>query len=564
MKKILFLLLAVMVICANVFAQEDAPASKKVNAVIDGQPYNGINAYPVSENTKYFSVKEIAAIYGLTIDWKQLSAEVILRAGNRKIDIKANSTSVVFGKKRKKMSLPSRLIKNEIYIPPEIITSKEFSDIVEADALWNADSLILNVKRRENISSIRYFTTPEKTELIIGLTEPLPYTISKATGAILLTVHRGKIQRNLINLDNGAVRDIFSETEGKAAYIQINLMQTPKVVYSHALKNPDRISVEIAHSKEVDISESAATTVLDNSEPAKERTEEISEIVDGAETGDNSDLAAVPVVTFEEANIADDSYVIIDDTTTLPDVVPQKTPKKPYTGRKKIIVVDAGHGGEDPGAVGPNATKEKIINLAIALELKNILNDDDEFEVILTRKDDTFIPLVERTNIANENNADLFISIHCNANFDRAVNGFEVYFLSEKATDSEAQATATLENSVIELEGKPTKKRALLQDMLWSMMLNEYINDSSELGGFIAAQTPERLKISNRGVKQASFYVLRGSQMPAVLVESAFISNYSEESKLGTKTFQTAIADSIYEGIKNFYAHKEKKQNNGK
>jgi len=138
------------------------------------------------------------------------------------------------------------------------------------------------------------------------------------------------------------------------------------------------------------------------------------------------------------------------------------------------------------------------------------------------------------------------------------VNGFEAYFLSEKATDSEAAATATLENSVLELEGKPTKKRAKLQEMLWSMTMNEFINDSSELCSFIASETPSRLKIQNRGVKQASFYVLRGAQMPAVLIESAFLSNYAEEAKLNSAKFQTAVADSIYEGIVKYYARKDK------
>ena len=166
--------------------------------------------------------------------------------------------------------------------------------------------------------------------------------------------------------------------------------------------------------------------------------------------------------------------------------------------------------------------------------------------------------MAERTNIANENNADLFVSVHCNANFNRDINGFEIYFLSEKATDSEAAATAALENAAIEFEGKPTKKRAMLQEMLWSMTVNEYINDSSELCSFVASETPARLKIPNRGVKQASFYVLRGAQMPAVLVESAFLSNYAEESKLNSNKFQTAVADSIYEGIVKYYARKDK------
>ena len=211
--------------------------------------------------------------------------------------------------------------------------------------------------------------------------------------------------------------------------------------------------------------------------------------------------------------------------------------------------------------MGANGTKEKDLNLDIAYELKSIFDKDDDFEVILTRKDDTFIPLAERANIANENNADLFISIHCNGNLDRNVSCFEIYYLSEKATDSEAAATAVLENSVLELEGKPSKKRARLQEILWSMTMTRFMNESSELSAFISSQAGGRLKIPSRGIKQASFYVLRGTQMPSVLVESAFLSNYSEEAKLCTKNFRVSVADSIYEGVIRYYAKKERDKN---
>ena len=272
---------------------------------------------------------------------------------------------------------------------------------------------------------------------------------------------------------------------------------------------------------------------------------------------DNTDLDAIAVSKFTQDTIADDSFNIVDDTQTMP-VMSYKKPAK----NKKIIVLDAGHGGEDPGAIGVNGTKEKDVNLEIVQELKSILDNDNDYEVILTRKDDTFIPLAERTNIANEHNADLFISIHCNANLNKSANGFEIYFLSEKATDSEAAATAVLENSVLELEGKPNKERALLQEMLWSMTANEYMNASSELSAFIVDKMPLRLKIPNRGIKQASFYVLRGAQMPSVLVECAFLSNYAEEAKLNTRRFRAAIADSIYEGIVKYYAKKAKERTN--
>lgn len=562
--------------------KKSAPEATPVNVIIDGEFFPGVSSYKITDKTKFFSIREIAEIYNASLEWKPISSMVTMRINNRKIDIKADSNAVVFGKESKKMSMPSRLIKNELYIPPEILTSKDFADIADMETAWNPQTSILDIAHRSNISAIRYFTKPDSTQIVIHLTEPLSYTISKASGAVILDIHRGQIQRDFIYANNGAVRDITYDTDGKSAIVKINLQQKPKLVKSTRLQNPDRISIDINHSKEVDISVLSEKTIPETEEdyaslpddiketlqspPEQYGEAEITEAVAPIEMGeDNKDLKKVPVVKFQDNTIIDDSYSIIDDTVTLADVSQKAQPekKKPFK-RKKIIVVDAGHGGEDPGAVGPNGTKEKDINLSIAHELKKVLDDDEDFEVVLTRKDDSFIPLVERTNIANEHNADLFISIHCNANFNRSASGFEVYFLSEKATDSEAAATATLENSVIELEGKPTKKRALLQEMLWSMMLNEYINDSAELCSFIATETPGRLKIPNRGVKQASFYVLRGAQMPSVLIESAFLSNYSEESKLKTKKFQSAVADSVYEGIKKYYARKDKQQNGKK
>jgi N-acetylmuramoyl-L-alanine amidase len=385
------------------------------------------------------------------------------------------------------------------------------------------------------------------------------------------------VQYDCINANNGVIKNIVSDTQGRSALIAINLAQKPEFVKVSNLSKPNRISVDIMHSENIDISSLKETVIsrpeeeyalndsvqeLDLTSPEQYGQAQINEVISFVEKDtDNKDLEKIPVTKFENKNIIDDSSIITDDPAMTSGIIPKHQNQRKHNKRKKIIILDAGHGGEDPGAVGPNGTKEKDINLEIVYELKKIFDNDDDYEIILTRKDDTFIPLAERTNIANEHNADLFISIHCNANFDRSINGFEIYFLSEKATDSEAAATAVLENSVLKLEGKPSKKRALLENMLWSMVINEHINDSSELSSLIASETPSRVKIPNNGVKQASFYVLRGTQMPAVLVESAFISNYAQEAKFGLKKFRTAIADSIYEGIVKYYARKEKKQN---
>lgn len=581
MKKIISLFFSAVVLFFLVFSYASADnslSSQNVNVVLDGSLFSGISVYKISDDTYYFSVKELAELYNAVLDWKSVSSKVTMRLNNRKIDIKANSTGIVFGRKFKKMSLPSRLIKNDIYVSPEFVTSKEFSEIADAETSWNPSSLILTVTHHANISAVRYFTKSESTKVRVQLDESLQYRVSKNADAIILTILRGKVQNDSINVNNGVIKNIQYATLGCSAIVTINLDQVPKNIKTTSSSNPAEIVVEIEHSrkipvitpkdggvsevKEVHTSHGENLNALDLTSPEKFGHSQISEFDHLSENDEeNKDLKGAPVTTFESGNIIDDSFIIADDTDTTSGVIPKKETKKKKFERKKIIVVDAGHGGEDSGAVGANGTKEKDLNLDIAYELKSIFDKDDDFEVILTRKDDTFIPLAERANIANENNADLFISVHCNANLDRNVSGFEIYYLSEKATDSEAAATAVLENSVLELEGKPSKKRARLQEILWSMTMTTFMNESSELSAFISSQAGGRLKIPDRVVKQASFYVLRGTQMPSVLVESAFLSNYSEEAKLCTKNFRVSVADSIYEGVIRYYAKKERDKN---
>ena len=215
----------------------------------------------------------------------------------------------------------------------------------------------------------------------------------------------------------------------------------------------------------------------------------------------------------------------------------------------RTVVIDPGHGGKDPGAIGPRGTEEKEIVLDVAKRLANLIKKRLQAKVILTRYDDTFVPLAVRTQIANEQKADLFISIHANASLSPKTKGFEVYFLSEKASDAEAEAVANMENSVIEME-EPSPKLNELTKILWSMTYNKFMNDSSLLCSLISKEVSSmRLGIENRKVKQAAFYVLRGTKMPAVLIELGFLSNKEEERKLRTRGFRKKITEAIYKGI---------------
>ena len=168
-----------------------------------------------------------------------------------------------------------------------------------------------------------------------------------------------------------------------------------------------------------------------------------------------------------------------------------------------------------------------------------------------SRDDDTFVPLADRSRLADEFGADLFVSLHCNASPDKKESGFEVYFLSETATDPEAQRLAERENAVLELEGKsPQDEQA--SAILQAMGRTEDINASSELASLVSRSLGRRVDLLDRGVKQAGFYVLRGTHAPAILFEMAFVSNRQDEAKLGSKKVRRKIVEGVYAGVLDF------------
>ena len=220
------------------------------------------------------------------------------------------------------------------------------------------------------------------------------------------------------------------------------------------------------------------------------------------------------------------------------------------------IAIDPGHGGRDPGAVGPGKTYEKTITLSIAKRLGRRLEQDLGVEVVYTRTTDVFVRLGGRARIAREAEADLFICLHCNAGTRRAAGGMEVYFLSEAKTAAAAEV-AERENAVLELEaeepeeGEPNTLRGIALEILSAQFLKE----SQDLAASIRRKMTGRFrKLDDRGVKQANFYVMRGTMgvMPSVLVEMGFISNPAEEKLLKTARFQKDMAGAIFEGIKEF------------
>lgn len=220
-------------------------------------------------------------------------------------------------------------------------------------------------------------------------------------------------------------------------------------------------------------------------------------------------------------------------------------------GKIRRVVVDPGHGGHDPGAIGTNGTREKDVVLAIGLKLAKRLKEELGLDVVMTRSTDVFLELQERTAIANQVGADLFISVHANAAPNRASAGIETYYLSLAKTEKAAQLAAK-EN------GTSLEKVSLLQAVLFDLMVNYKINDSAHLAEVVQKElhhkVDARYPVKSLGVKQGPFYVLVGATMPSILVETAFLSNEKEEQRLRDTQYQEATADGIMEGVRAYIA----------
>ncbi len=225
-----------------------------------------------------------------------------------------------------------------------------------------------------------------------------------------------------------------------------------------------------------------------------------------------------------------------------------------------LIVVDPGHGGIDPGAVGKRGLYEKDVNLAVAKYLRHMIRDSLKVNVKMTREKDMYLSLKERTNIANRNSADLFVSVHCNASKKKVkMSGFETYFLSEARTNEE-RAVAALENAALRFDDvEPSDD---ISYILYDLAQSEFLKESNAFAECIQGSAEKLLPIASRGVKQADFYVLRGAFMPAVLIECAFISTVAEEKLLRSDSFRKKLAYCIFRGIRDFVESHERRLNN--
>jgi len=226
--------------------------------------------------------------------------------------------------------------------------------------------------------------------------------------------------------------------------------------------------------------------------------------------------------------------------------------------RKKIVVLDPGHGGKDPGAIGRSyKTYEKNITLLMGKELKRQL-EDKGFKVFLTRSTDIFIPLRRRVDIARKYHADLFISIHADSTVNRKAQGFSIYTLSEKASDKEAEALAERENKADIIDGMDFSDNSPeINDVLISLSQNDSRNKSSKFATYVVNEVKRNVKLVSNAHKFAGFAVLKAPDVPSVLLEMGYLSNYTEEKQLRNPKYRKNLATYMTKAVERYFRDPE-------
>ena len=369
------------------------------------------------------------------------------------------------------------------------------------------------------INSVRLWRAPDNTRLVFDLTGPVEHSVFtlSAPERIVIDIKKTKLSAELKGLTGGKspitqVRTGNREADGLRIVLDISEQVTPK---SFTLV-PNQ---KYGHRLVVDL--------FDNAPPSR---------------------SVVSSVTRQPISRASTKAITAPQLSTLP-----------ASGKRDIVVaIDAGHGGEDPGAIGPGGLREKDVVLSIAKELQRQINAEKGFRAELVRTGDYFIPLRRRTDIARKKGADLFVSIHADAAPRSSAFGASVYALSDSGATSEtARWLADSENRSDLIGGagnvKLHDKDAMLAGVLLDLSMTASLSSSLDVGQKILSNMGRITPLHKKRVEQAGFMVLKSPDMPSILVETGFITNPGESKKLSNHGHQQALARSIHAGVRQFF-----------
>lgn len=357
------------------------------------------------------------------------------------------------------------------------------------------------------------------------------------------------------------VRDLRVKTYPDFTRLVLELQRSVTFTQSRQ-NNPARLVIELQNSR---LSEAVRSKISDRTFP-----EEIAIRQNGSASSPHSVTVTLnlgAISDYKLLPLGKPPRLVVDifnqtDETAVPTTPPPPSPAsaasspairsapRPVREEVKLIVVDPGHGGKDPGAIGRNGLAEKDITLQVGLRLRDLISKNLGRQALMTRDHDTFIELEDRATFANSKGADLFVSIHVNSHPQRATRGLEVYHFGE-ASDRRALEVAAREN------GTPIKDTGvgwqyLVADLLTTKKVQESLELAWSTKQAMVTHLAEHYDIVDHGVKTAPFYVLRFTIMPSILAEIAFISNPTEERLMQADAFLNRMAEAIFQGVKAF------------
>jgi N-acetylmuramoyl-L-alanine amidase len=390
------------------------------------------------------------------------------------------------------------------------------------------------------VKDVRLWSGPEGTRLVIELTRPVEYDVFPlgTPDRVVIDLANTSLAGRELPVGQGPVRRVRSGPQpgnGLRLVLDVDSPQPPK----HFMVGPDgssghRIVVELPGKSTPAVAASAGARPAAGANAGAPAGKDVL-----AMAGETSRNTASPVAETPKINEP--------PTPAVKSIA--------STGRDLVIAIDAGHGGQDPGAIGRNGTREKEVTLAIARKLAAAINREDGMRAVLIRDGDYFVSLAERTRKARKLGADMFISIHADSVLKRDVSGSSVYVLSLRgASDEAARWLAESENAADLRGGVPIVEDDLLASVLLDVTQKEAISDSVEAADNVLASLASVGAVhGNRRVRHAGFVVLKSPHIPSMLIETGFISNTGDERRLRDSTHQQNIADAIRAGIRSYW-----------
>jgi len=535
-----------------------APArGEEIQVVVGGRYHEPLTGYQAGGRT-FINAKQAGDLYGGQVYWYPLSGRIQLSFRGQRLQFLVGSEEASLDGRTVALDAPVMLRAAQAYVPLTFFLGDEFAACSGMESQFNGRTRQLAVERRSSVGSVRWFSYQDYTRVVLELKRPLGHNASaRGVRGVDVTVPFGIIEgAEQVQVGDGLVAGYALRQEAKVARLSVQFARSGLKWRVRELAEPRRLALEVAAVDPEDVVPPGASEPAETPAPGAPTAAPAAGATPPASAVVQSPQAVEPAVVPPELEVKETTSAAAPAAAAAP-AVPATVPAGvaaavPAVGLvRRLIVIDAGHGGKDSGATGRHGSVEKDINLAAAKELAKILQEEQTFKVVLTRTDDTFVPLADRSELANQGHADLFISLHCNAHRKSKENGFEVYFLSEKASDPEAERLAEFENSSLELEGKsPSDEQANL--ILRAMSKTENINSAAELAALVSRSLQKRVDLTPRGVKQAAFYVLRGTDAPAILVEMAFVSNSRDEAKLQTRRYRSRLVEGIYAGLADY------------